>query len=52
MAEQPKVEDKLGAGIDRTVIRQLLVLTPAQRMKALVQSSRNVAELMAKLRRS
>jgi hypothetical protein len=44
MAEQR--EQKPGTGIDRTVIRTLLALTPAQRAKVMVESAKNVAKVL------
>jgi len=41
-----------GYGIDRTLIRRLLDLTPAERLRIGVESARNVAELFARLRRA
>ena len=56
MREQEKVstevEEKPGTGIDRTVIRDLLVLTPAERVKLMIESARNLAEFLAKTHRS
>ena len=55
MAEQERehaaVEKKPGTGIDRTVIRDLLVLTPAQRLELMIESARNLADFLAKTRR-
>lgn len=48
--EQARAEEKPGTGIDRTVIRELLVLTPEERVKLIVQSARNLAEFLAKTR--
>jgi hypothetical protein len=50
MAEQAKVEQKPGTGVDRTLIRRMLVLTPAERLKVLVEEARNVSDLLAKMR--
>lgn len=47
-------EEKQGAGIDRTVIRQLLALTPGERMKLVDNDARVLAQidrLRPKLRR-
>ena len=53
MAEQqtePTVEQKPGTGVDRTLIRQLLTLTPAERVKLAVREANNLARLMEKMR--
>lgn len=34
---------RLGAGVDRTVMRELLTLTPGQRARLAVEESRNLA---------
>ena len=54
--QQPhtEVEEKAGAGIDRTVIRQLLTLTPGERMQLVDNDARVLAQLdrvAAQLRR-
>lgn len=46
------VEQKPGTGIDRTVIRDLLVLTPEERVKLMIESARHLAEFLAATRRS
>jgi hypothetical protein len=43
-------EEKPGAGVDRTVIRNLLALTPAERVRLLIESARNAAEIRDKMR--
>jgi hypothetical protein len=43
-------EYKPGDGVDRTQIRALLELTPAERLKTFVASARNVAEMLANMR--
>ena len=48
---EPQVEQKPGTGIDRTTIRNLLALTPAERARIAVESARNLAALLAKARR-
>jgi hypothetical protein len=48
---EPQVEQKPGTGVDRTVIRNLLALTPAERARIAVESARNVMALLAKARR-
>jgi hypothetical protein len=48
---EPQVEQKPGTGVDRTVIRNLLALTPAERARIAVESSRNLTALLAKARR-
>ena len=49
--EQVALEEKPGTGIDRTVIRDLLVLTPEQRLELMVESARNLADFLDKTRR-
>ena len=44
-------EAKPGAGVDRTLIRRLLAVSPAERVRMLVVEARNVSELMAKMKR-
>ncbi len=39
-----------GEGVDRTVIRRLLELTPAERFRLAVEEARNLAKFEAKLR--
>ena len=56
MAEQKDartdvIPQKPGTGIDRTVIRDLLVLTPEERVKLMVESARNLADFLAAARR-
>lgn len=56
MAEQKEtltvpVAQKPGTGIDRTVIRDLLVLTPEERVKLMIESARNLADFLAAARR-
>ena len=46
-----QVEQKPGTGVDRTLIRNLLALTPAERARIAVESARNLAALLAKARR-
>lgn len=45
-----QVEEKPGTGVDRTVIRRLLTLTPAERIKLAVREANKFAELMEKMR--
>jgi hypothetical protein len=52
MVEQANGEQKPGSGIDRTLIRQMLALTPRERAKAAVQASRNLSAIHAKIRRA
>lgn len=47
--EQSKVEDKPGAGVDRTTIQGMLRMTPEQRLKNLVVEANNVEELFSKM---
>lgn len=42
-SQQPP--DKPGAGIDRTLIRRMLQLTPQERIRLLVEEVRNLEEL-------
>jgi hypothetical protein len=56
MVEQPRApvsseEQKPGYGVDRTQIRQLLPLTPQERLRIAVESARNLAEMLEKMRR-
>jgi len=43
--------ERPGTGIDRTVIRDLLVLTPEERVKLMIASARNLADFLAASRR-
>jgi hypothetical protein len=47
---QTELEHKPGAGIDRTVIQRLLVLTPAERIRLAVREANNLSRLMEKMR--
>jgi hypothetical protein len=53
---EPRAEDqqedrnKPGYGIDRTLIRRMLDLTPAERIEHAVVASRNVKELLSKMK--
>jgi hypothetical protein len=52
MAEQKvSPEQKYDSGVDRTLIRQRLALTPAERARVFIESARNVARIKANLRR-
>jgi hypothetical protein len=44
-------EPKPGTGVDRTTIRRLLNLTPAERIRLLVEEARNLAEFDRALER-
>lgn len=46
---EPQEEQKAmpDSGVDRTLIRRLLVLTPAERARLAVESARNVAKILA-----
>ena len=46
-----QIEQEAGTGVDRTLIRNMLRLTPAERAKVVIASARNLAELLAKARR-
>lgn len=47
-----ELKPRLGVGIDRSVMRELLKLSPDVRLRRAVESSRSLAELVLKLRRS
>jgi hypothetical protein len=47
---EPVVEQRPGTGIDRTTIRRMLKLTPAERIKLAVIEAHNLARLMEKMR--
>ncbi|HEX6160705.1 MAG TPA: hypothetical protein VF111_11095 [Thermoanaerobaculia bacterium] len=47
----PEPPAKAGTGIDRTLIRRLLALTPAQRIDMLVEEARNLARFDATLKK-
>lgn len=53
MTEQPqtRTEQKPGAGIDRTLIRRLLAVSPSERVKLLVDEANNLADFDRKFRR-
>jgi hypothetical protein len=42
--------DEKDSGVDRTLIRQRLALSPAERARISVESARNVARIKANLR--
>jgi transcriptional regulator with XRE-family HTH domain len=44
-------EPRLGTGVDRTQIRELLRLTPAERLRLAAADARGLADLDARLRR-
>jgi hypothetical protein len=48
---EPMVEEKPGTGIDRTLIQNMLALTPAERVKLMIEAAHNLAEFLAKARR-
>ena len=49
--EEKSAEDlKPGAGVDRTVIRQLLAVSEKERVRLLVVEARNVSALVARMR--
>lgn len=37
-------------GVDLTLIRELLAMTPVERMELLIQSTRNLMKMMEKMR--
>lgn len=48
---EPQVEQKPGTGVDRTQIRAMLALTPADRAELIVDAARKLAEILAYARR-
>jgi hypothetical protein len=52
MAEQPqaRAEQKPGTGIDRSLIRRLLSVSPYERVKLLVDEANNLADFDRKFR--
>lgn len=48
---EPQVEQKPGAGVDRTQIREMLALTPADRAALIIDAARKLAEILANARR-
>ncbi len=52
MTEQPPIraEQKPGTGIDRTLIRRLLAISPSERVKLLVDEANNLADFDRKFR--
>jgi transcriptional regulator with XRE-family HTH domain len=46
-----EVEPRLGVGVDRTQIRALLALTPAQRLTLAIDNDRHFVELRRSIRR-
>jgi hypothetical protein len=52
MKEQPqsRAEQKPGTGIDRTLIRRLLAISPSERVKLLVDEANNLADFDRKFR--
>lgn len=48
---EPQVEQKPGTGIDRTLIREMLALTPADRATLIVDAAQKLAEILAYARR-
>jgi len=53
MTDQPQIraEQKPGTGIDRTLIRRLLAVSPSERVKLLVDEANNLADFDRKFRR-
>jgi hypothetical protein len=56
MAEQsheaaPREEQKPGYGVDRTLIRRLLAMTPGERVRMMIAESRNVTDLLQRIGR-
>ena len=50
-AEQVQPQEKPGAGVDRTLIRELLALTPRERAKLAVQAARQLAAIHAHMKK-
>ena len=48
---EPRHEAPRPNGVDRTVIRRLLELTPAERFRLAVEEARNLAAFDARLRK-
>lgn len=48
---EPQAEQKPGTGIDRTLIREMLALTPAERARLIIDAARTLSEILAKARR-
>jgi|GEM_PF-2055602 len=46
-----EIDQRPGAGVDRTLIRNMLKLTPAERVQVVVASARDLATLLAMARR-
>lgn len=46
---QSKIEDKPGAGVDRTTIHGMLRMTPEQRLKNLVAEANTIEEFFSKM---
>lgn len=46
-----ELRPKLGVGIDRSAMRELLRLSPAERLRVAAESSRSLAAFIAKVRR-
>lgn len=47
--QQATPDEKPGTGVDRTVIRQLLALTPRERAKIAVEAARQFAAMHERL---
>ncbi|HEX8155576.1 MAG TPA: hypothetical protein VF698_20755 [Thermoanaerobaculia bacterium] len=45
------IEKQPGEGVDLSLIRELLALTPVERLRRAVEEARNVAKLDRKLKR-
>jgi predicted transcriptional regulator len=50
--DQLEAVPRIGAGVDRTVMRQLLQLPPTERVRVMVESANNLAQLREEMRRS
>ena len=47
--QQSRIEDKPGAGVDRTTIQGMLRMTAAERLEALVVEANNLEELFSSM---
>jgi hypothetical protein len=48
---EPQIEPNPGTGIDRTLIHEMLALTPADRAKLMIDAANKLAEILAYARR-
>ena len=47
----PQIDQKPGTGIDRTLIREMLALTPADRARLMIDAAQKLAQILAYARR-